>query len=92
MGGRGGGQPGGQTGFSFALRGADLFNVQSLLLGRYLRREGYEFIGQLADAQIGGKTIEDALPALKSYDLTRMETDWRRWVVDRAAAAAHGSE
>ena len=72
-----------------ALQGGALFNAQSLVFGRCLvAREGYDVIGALVDAQIIGKSVDDALAKRNTLDVARMDFDWRRRVLDRAVVLA----
>jgi len=92
MGGRGGGGSRGSSGRSEgarpmpALQGAALFDAESLVLGRYLSREGPDLIGALADAQILGRPIDDVLTKRNLGTPDQMDVEWRRWLFDRAAA------
>ncbi len=90
-GGRGGSSGGGGGNRSeprAPLQGAALFAAQSSALGKYLSREGYEFIGALADAQIQGKTLDDVLAKRGLPPMQRMDSDWRMWLSERAAAVS----
>jgi hypothetical protein len=68
------------------LQGAALFDAQSVVLGRYLSREGYDFIGTLVNAQILGQPIDDILAKHNFGSADQMEADWRRWLNERASA------
>ena len=87
MGRGGGGTPGGRSNEREAppLRGPALFEVQSVVFGRYLSREGYDFIGALADGQIQGKTPDDVFKARNERSVDEMNRDWHQWLLDRAA-------
>jgi hypothetical protein len=88
--GRGGG--GGNSGSrsdehtASALRGPALFEVQSAVLGKYLSREGNEVIGALVDGQILGKPVDEILKAHHERSAQEMNSDWRQWLMDRAAS------
>jgi hypothetical protein len=93
MGGRGGGGASrGSSGRSEgarpmpALQAAAVFDVQSLVLGRYLSREGADLIGALVDAQIVGRPIDDVLTKRNLGTPDQMDVEWRRWLFDRATA------
>jgi hypothetical protein len=93
MGGRGGGGMGrGSSGRSEgarpmpALQGAALFDAQSIVLGHYLSRQGYDLIGTLVDAQILGGSVDDVFAKRNLGTPDQMEVDWRRWLQDRATA------
>jgi hypothetical protein len=62
-----------------------LFNAQAIVFGKYLvSRQGYEFIGTLVDAGINGTSIDETLIKHNAPDLTQMDSDFRRWLMDRA--------
>ena len=83
---RGGGTPGGQSERSTPpLRGAALFDAQSILVGRYLAREGYDFIGLLVDSRILGAPIDDVAMKRTGRTLDQMNAEFRGWVFDRAS-------
>jgi hypothetical protein len=88
--GGGGGTPGQSRERAMpALQGLALFDAQSVVLARFLvAREGYDFIGALADAQILNKPIDDVLKKQNITDLAQMDLEWRRWLVDRAAVVS----
>lgn len=89
--GGGGGAPGGgsRERQTPPLMGPALFDAQSLVFGRFLvAREGYAFIGVLADAQIAGKPLDDALKNQNITDLSQLDGEWRRWLLDRAAVVS----
>jgi hypothetical protein len=69
-----------------ALQAAAVFDVQSLVLGRYLSREGADLIGALVDAQIVGRPIDDVLTKRNLGTPDQMDVEWRRWLFDRATA------
>ena len=74
---------------SMPLMGGALFGAQSIALGRYLvSREGYDFIGALVDAQIAGVPADSVLAKRNTLTVTQMDADFRRWLVDRAAAVS----
>jgi hypothetical protein len=93
MGGRGGGGMGrGSSGRSEgarptpALQGAALFDAQSIVLGHYLSRQGYDLIGTLVDTQILGRSVDEVFTKRNLGTPDQMEVDWRRWLTDRATA------
>jgi hypothetical protein len=92
IGGRGGGVDRGSSGRSEgarpmpALQGAALFDAQSLVLGHYLSRQGYDLIGTLVDAQILGRSVDEVFAKRSLGTPDQMEVDWRRWLLDRATA------
>jgi hypothetical protein len=90
MGGRGGGSNGRSSGEreTPGLEGAALFEAQSVVFGRYLAHEGYDLIGALVDGQIMGKTADDVLTS-RGMSVGQMDTEWRRWLFDRAQALVH---
>jgi uncharacterized membrane protein YgcG len=71
---------------SQALEGAALFAAQSAVLGRFLSREGFGVIGELADAQISRKPLEPVLNARGWRDLATLDREWRHWLDERGAA------
>ena len=72
---------------SMPLMGGALFEAQSIALGHYLvSREGYDFIGTLMDAQLTSVPIDSVLAKRNTLTVPQMDADFRRWLVDRAAA------
>jgi len=72
---------------SMPLMGGALFEAQSIALGHYLvSREGYDFIGALMDAQLTSVPIDSVLAKRNTLTVPQMDADFRRWLVDRAAA------
>jgi hypothetical protein len=65
-----------------------LFAAQSSALGKYLSREGLDFIGALMDGQMQGQTVDDVLAKRGVPPIARMETDWRLWLNERASAVS----
>jgi hypothetical protein len=94
MGGRGGGGGGARGGTGRAqddgdagLRGSPLFEAQSAVFARYLiARSGNTLIGDIMDAQILGRPIDEALRRHKMVALKQMDLDWLQWLLDRDAA------
>ncbi len=91
MGGRGGTRGGtasrSQGDDARGLQGAALFDAQSVLVGRYLAaRVGYDVIGEMIDAQILSRPLDEALARHKAIKLAQMDLDWFQWLMDRSAA------
>lgn len=93
MGGRGGG--GGRGGMpsrsqddqSRGPQGTALFDAQSVLVGRYLvARLGYNVIGEMVDAHIFNRPLDEVLKRHKAITLAQMDLDWYTWFFDRSAA------
>ncbi|HEY4216451.1 MAG TPA: hypothetical protein VGM67_04905 [Gemmatimonadaceae bacterium] len=71
------------------LRSDALFDAQSLVLGKFLvMRNGYDYIGALADARIMGKVTDSTVVAREKLSLEQLEVEWRRWLGLRAAEIA----
>ncbi len=90
MGGRrgsGGSRSGGSEGQREAPgpQGAALFDLQSLVFGEYLARNGYPVIGALTDAGIAKTPIDSALAAHSLGTADQLDAEWRHWLMDRAA-------
>ncbi len=91
--GRGGSRGGsGGTGERVAptLQGGALFDAQAVAFGRYLaNREGYPFIGALADGQMKNVPLKDIFATAKMIptDLEQLDIEWRRWLADRTSVA-----
>lgn len=88
-GGRGGGRtenPRGNEGERAAtpLGEGTAYSDEAITLGRYLSREGYDFIGAIIDAQIAGQTVAEAL-AKKQFALAQVERDYRFWLNEHAS-------
>jgi hypothetical protein len=98
MGGRGGrgGMGGGRDGMGAArgaphggegqrmLSGPAVFAAQSAALSKYFARAGYDIVGELADAQMTGKPIEEVLTRHNLGTLGQADADWRAWLSSRA--------
>lgn len=70
------------------LQGGALFAAQALIFGRYLTiREGPLFVGALVDAQLQAKDVNRvfANAQMVPTDLERVDIEFRRWLIDRAA-------
>jgi hypothetical protein len=70
------------------LQGGALFAAQALIVGRYLIiREGPSFVGALVDAQLQSKDVNRvfANAQMVPTDLERVDMEFRRWLIDRAA-------
>ena len=97
MGGRGGARGGGGGGMpsrsqddqSRGPQGAALFDAQSVLVGRYLAaRLGYEVIGEMIDAHIFNRPLDEVFKRHKAITLAQMDLDWYAWFFDRSAAVS----
>ena len=53
------------------------------MLGKYFGRSGSDVIGDLIDAQITGKPIEDVFAKHSLGSLQQIDADWRGWVIQR---------
>ncbi len=95
MGGGGGAARGGRAGGESRerpippLRDAALFTAQSAVFGKYLERAGYEVIGELLTAQMGGASLDDVFARHEMGAIAQVDADWRRWVAARAATLSH---
>ncbi|HET7622181.1 MAG TPA: hypothetical protein VFK39_09795 [Gemmatimonadaceae bacterium] len=69
----------------FALSGRLLYSAESAVLGEFLSREGYDVIGQLVDAQIAARPIDDVLARHGLGGLAQANESFRQWVSERAA-------
>ncbi len=68
-------------------QGAALYDAQSVLVGRYLAsRLGYEVIGEMVDAHIFNRPLDEVLTRHHAIALSQMDLDWFQWFSDRAAA------
>ena len=87
-GGRGGSTPSrSQNDQSRGPQGAALFDAQSVLVGRYLAaRLGYDVIGEMIDAHIFHRPLDEVLRRHKAITLAQMDLDWSAWFFDRSAA------
>ncbi len=86
---RGGGRPDNAGGESQALRGGAMYSAEATVLGRFLMtREGAPLIGQMVDAQLRGKPVDDVLAAQSAGPRTlgQLDDDWRQWLDSRAKA------
>ena len=61
-----------------------VFEAQSVVLGKYLSREGYDFIGAMVDAQILGGSVDAVLTKRTGRTLEQTDADLRQWVIERA--------
>ncbi len=95
MGGRGGTRGGGggarpsrsEDDQSHGPQGAALFDAQSVLVGRYLAaRLGYDVIGEMIDAHIFNRPLDEVFKRHKAITLAQMDLDWYTWFFDRSAA------
>ncbi len=89
-GGRGGtrgGTPSGQGDQSRGPQGTALYDAQSVLVGRYLSvRLGYDVIGEMIDAHVFSRPLDEVLARHHAITLAQMDLDWFQWFSDRAAA------
>jgi len=68
-------------------QGAALFDAQSVLVGRYLAaRLGYDVIGEMIDAHIFNRPLDEVFKRHNAITLAQMDLDWYRWFFDRSAA------
>jgi hypothetical protein len=93
MGGRRGGRGGGMGSRSGEeeraappLQGAALFAAEAAVLGQYLSRGGYQFVGELVDAQMRGKSLEEIFTARGLGDFPKVDSDFKYWLTQRAAS------
>jgi hypothetical protein len=92
MGGGRGGMRGGTpsqspNGQSRGPQGSALFDAQSVLVGRYLAaRLGYDVIGEMIDAHIFNRPLDEVFARHHAITLAQMDLDWFQWFSDRAAA------
>lgn len=70
---------------NFALSGRLLYSAESAVLGAFLSREGYDVIGQLVDAQIAARPIDDVFARHGLGGLAQADESFRQWVSDHAA-------
>lgn len=80
---RAGGSP-----FRRPLAGNALFAAEALVFGRYLTiKEGPAFVGALVDAQIQSKDIASVFNKAQRIpsNLERLDIEFHRWLIDRAA-------
>jgi hypothetical protein len=71
---------------SFALSGRLLYSAESAVLGEFLAREGYDVIGQLVDAQIAARPIDDVFARHGLGGLAQADESFRQWVSEHAVA------
>jgi hypothetical protein len=86
-GGLGGGRRGGsgESGErSFPLQGPALFAAQSAVLSKYFERSGPDIVGELIDARITGKPIDDVFAKHNLGPVQQVDADWRNWLAERA--------
>jgi hypothetical protein len=72
---------------SFALSGRLLYSAEAAALGEFLSREGYDVIGQLVDAQIAARPIDDVFARHGLGGLAQADESFRQWVSERAVAS-----
>jgi hypothetical protein len=72
---------------SFALRGRLLYSAESAVLGEFLSREGYDVIGQLVDAQIAARPIDDVFARHELGGLAQADDSFRQWVSQHAVTS-----
>jgi hypothetical protein len=72
---------------SFALSGRLLYSAESAVLGEFLAREGYDVIGQLVDAQIAARPIDDVFARHGLGGLAQVDESFRQWVSEHAVAS-----
>jgi len=65
-----------------------LFAVESVVLGKYLSRDGYDFIASLVDGEIAGKPVDDLVATHNLKSVADLESQWRLWIAAQAEAAA----
>jgi hypothetical protein len=65
-----------------------LFAVESVVLGKYLSRDGYDFIASLVDGEIAGKSVDDLVATHNLKSVADLESQWRLWIAAQAEAAA----
>jgi len=88
--GPGGRARGGERGF--VLTGRFLYSAESAVLGEFLSREGYDAIGELIDAQIAAKPIDEVFARRGLQGLAQADETFRQWVTQRGAVSgARGS-
>jgi hypothetical protein len=72
---------------SRGVQGSALFDAQSVLVGRYLSaRLGYAVIGEMIDAHIFNRPLDEVLTRHHAIALAQMDLDWFQWFLDRSAA------
>ena len=79
-----GGPPSGASERSFPLQGLALFTAQSAVLGKYFAHTGYDVVGDVIDAQVTGKPIDDVFTKHNLGGLVQADADWRGWLLERA--------
>jgi hypothetical protein len=57
------------------------------VLGEFLSREGYDVIGQLVDAQIAARPIDDVFARRGLGGLAQANESFRQWVSQQAVAS-----
>lgn len=72
---------------SFVLSGRLLYSAESAVLGEFLSREGYDVIGQLVDAQIAARPIDDVFARHGLGGLAQADESFRQWVSEHAVAS-----
>jgi hypothetical protein len=71
---------------SFVLSGRLLYSAESAVLGEYLSREGYDVIGQLVDAQIAARPIDEVFARHGLGGLAQADDSFRQWVSAQVVA------
>jgi len=69
---------------STPLQGPALFAAQSAVLSKYFARSGADVIGELLDARITGKPIDDVFTRHNLGSVQQVDDDWRGWLAERA--------
>ena len=72
---------------SFALSGRLLYSAESAVLGEFLSRGGYDVIGQLVDAQIAARPIDDVFARHGLGGLAQADESFRQWVSQHAVTS-----
>jgi hypothetical protein len=92
-----GGMRGGRRGSRGGARGGDgrialtgrlLYSAESAALGTFFARDGYGFIGELIDAQIAARPIDEVFARHGLQGLAEADESLRAWLSGRATTAA----
>jgi hypothetical protein len=84
---RGGTSSRGQADVPRGPQGSALYDAQSVLVGRYLSaRLGYDVVGEMIDAHLFKRPLDEVLARHHAIALSQMDLDWFQWFSDRAAA------
>ncbi len=92
-----GGMRGGRRGSRGGARGGDgrialtgrlLYSAESAALGTFFARDGYGFIGELIDAQIAARPIDEVFARHGLQGLAEADESFRAWLSGRATTAA----